>query len=35
MTRKETGGYWVVLSKKGTIKIGKQQDIRKEGVNKY
>ena len=35
MMRKEAGGYQVVLSKKGTIKIGKQQDIYKEGVNKY
>ena len=35
MTRKEAGGYWVVLSRKGTIKTGKQQNMHKEGVNKY
>ena len=35
ITRKEAGSYWVVLSEKGTIKTGKQQDVRKEGVNKY
>ena len=35
ITRKEAGGYWVVLSGKGTIKTGKQQDVRKDGVNKY
>ena len=35
MTRKEAGGYWVVLSKKSAIKIGKQQNMRKEGVDKY
>ena len=35
ITRKEAGGYWVMLSKKSTIKIGKQQDMRKKGINKY
>ena len=33
--RKEAGGYWVVLSGKGIIKTGKQQDVYKESVNKY
>ena len=33
--RKEASGYWVVFSGKGTIKTGKQQDIYKEGINKY
>ena len=33
--KKEAGGYQIVLSRKGTIKTGKQQDIYKEGINKY
>ena len=33
--RKEAGGYWVVLSGKGVIKIGRQQDMYKEGIDKY
>ena len=35
MTRKEAGGYWVMLSRKSTIKIGKQQDMHKKGINNY
>ena len=35
ITRKKAGGYQVVLNKKSTIKIGKQQDIHKENINKY
>ena len=35
MTRKEANSYQVVLGGKGTIKTGKQQDVYKEGSNKY